>query len=119
MCQGAVERALGKLLTDDTFRERFFADPAGASFNAGLELSGAELDALTRLPKQAVARFSRLLDDRICWLPFDEEQHPEPGEALPVEGDRPRADAWTECATAPEGGAEAEGWGADGIPECP
>ncbi len=88
MSQWAVERTIGKLLTDDVFRERFFTDPAVVSFNAGLELSGVELDALLRLPKQALAHFSRLLDDRICWLPFDEQQRPERGEEVDMEGDR-------------------------------
>jgi hypothetical protein len=71
-----VEKALGKLLTDDAFRARFFADPAGASVTAGLALSTLELDALAGLPQPALARFSRLLDDRICWLPFEEVQQP-------------------------------------------
>jgi len=57
MSQAAVERAIGKLVTDDTFRARFFADPPGASLHAGLELSGAELAALVQ--------FSRRLDDRL------------------------------------------------------
>jgi hypothetical protein len=80
MSQGAVEKALGKLLTDDVFRDRFFADPAVASVSAGLALSRVELEALSHLPQQALARFSRLLDDRICWLPFEEEQLSVPGE---------------------------------------
>ena len=46
MGQAAVERILGKLLTDETFRVQFFRDPAAASFSAGLEISRAELDAL-------------------------------------------------------------------------
>lgn len=71
MSQAAVERVLGKLITDDAFRHRFFADPAGASFGAGFELSVAELDALTRLPRKALARFTRLVDDRICRVAAD------------------------------------------------
>jgi hypothetical protein len=34
--QQAVERALGKLLTDENFRERFFENPEAASWEAGL-----------------------------------------------------------------------------------
>ncbi len=48
MSQAAVEKALGKLITDEGFRRRFFKDPAAASFAAWLELSQAELDALLR-----------------------------------------------------------------------
>jgi hypothetical protein len=73
MSQAAVERTLGKLITDDVFRERFFADPAVVSFHAGLELTSAELDALSRLPKKALARLSALADDRICRAGFKGE----------------------------------------------
>jgi hypothetical protein len=73
MSQSAVEKALGKLITDECFRRRFFKDPAGASFAAGLELSPAELDALSRLSVEAIARFCAHLDHRICRLPMDEE----------------------------------------------
>jgi hypothetical protein len=66
MSQVAVERTLGKLVTDATFRRRFFRDPAVASFLAGLELSGAEVDALSRLPLEAIECFSTYLDARIC-----------------------------------------------------
>jgi hypothetical protein len=72
MSQAAVERVLGKLVTDEAFRDRFFRDPAVTSFSAGCELSQGELDALTRLPVQAIAAFSACLDDRIRWLPVEE-----------------------------------------------
>ena len=65
MSQSAVERALGKLMMDSTFRDRFFEDPAGASASAGLDLSDLEVKALLRLPPAAVSRFSLFLDDRI------------------------------------------------------
>ncbi len=65
MSQAAVEKVIGKLVTDDGFRARFFADPAGASFHAGLELSGAEVAALSRLPKTALSAVSRRMDDRL------------------------------------------------------
>ena len=73
MSQAAVEKTLGKLITDECFRRRFFKDPAAASFAAGLELTGAELDALSRIRVEAIARFSAGLDYRICRLPLDEE----------------------------------------------
>ena len=76
MCQTAVEKTLGKLVTDETFRIRFFRAPSVASFSAGLELSQAELDALSRLPLEAIVQFSATLDDRIRRLPLDEEVRP-------------------------------------------
>jgi hypothetical protein len=68
MSQQAVERAIGKLLTDPAFRGRFFQDPAAASLCAGLDLSGTELDALTRISPRRLARFGASLDRRICRL---------------------------------------------------
>ncbi len=73
MSQAAVEKTLGKLITDECFRHHFFKDPGAASFAAGLELSRAELDALSRLSVDAIARFGARLDLRICRLPLDEE----------------------------------------------
>lgn len=66
MSQAAVERTLGKLVTDDGFRRRFLRDPAATSFAAGLQLSSAEVDALSRLPHEAIRQFSACLDARIC-----------------------------------------------------
>ncbi len=65
MSQHAVERAIGKLVTDATFRGRFFEDPAGATLCAGLDLSSTELDALSQISPRLLARFSASLDDRI------------------------------------------------------
>ena len=65
MTQQAVERALGKLLTDEAFRARFFAAPAATCRQAGLTLSPVELDALSRLSREQLARFAEDLDRRI------------------------------------------------------
>lgn len=79
MSQQAVEKALGKLVTDEGFREEFFRDPGAASIRAGLELSPEELDALLRISRRAVAALAASLSDRICRLhvaakPAREEQ---------------------------------------------
>jgi len=63
--QNAVERTLGKLATDEEFRARFFANPEAATWEAGLSLSPVELEALSRLSRAAIARFSQSLDGRI------------------------------------------------------
>jgi Ribosomally synthesized peptide prototyped by Frankia Franean1_4349. len=68
MSQQAVERAIGKLTTDEGFREAFFADAARASLEAGLQLSAFEIDALRRISAEALQRFSDGLDDGICRL---------------------------------------------------
>jgi hypothetical protein len=54
--QQAVERALGKLLTDENFRERFFAGPGLACWEAGFALSPVELEALSRVSHEALAQ---------------------------------------------------------------
>jgi hypothetical protein len=79
MSQRIVERAVGKLVTDEGFRDAFFHDPKAATVHAGLELSGEELDALSRISRAALAALSALLDNRICRLhipagPTREEQ---------------------------------------------
>jgi hypothetical protein len=107
MSQAAVEKAIGKLVTDDAFRARFFGDPAGASFQAGLELSAAEVAALSRLPKTALAAVSRRLDDRLRRLCLDAD----PGDAAADAGDRETDAAGNvrSLSGATPRGAEAEG----------
>jgi hypothetical protein len=68
MSQRAVERVVGKLVTDEGFRNQFFADPEGASVRVGAELSPDELDALTRIPPDALTSLCASIDDRICRL---------------------------------------------------
>jgi hypothetical protein len=65
MSQRDVERTLGRLLTDDAFRQDFFLNPAGACFALGVQLAPQELDALLRLPRPLLASFAEELDDRI------------------------------------------------------
>jgi len=81
MSQDAVERTLGKLLTDESFRERFFTAPRVTVGAAGLRLSDIELAALSGLSRSALRSFSASLDPRICRLgpppqPSPEEQQP-------------------------------------------
>ncbi len=91
MSQAAVEKTLGKLLTDECFRRRFFMDPAAASFAAGLELSRLELDALSRLSVEAIARLSERLDHRICRLPLEGDGGPGSARVTDARDDRPLA----------------------------
>ncbi len=65
MSQHAVERTIGKLVTDPAFRGRFFRDPGAASLCAGLDLSPTELDALSRMSPRLLAQVTASLDGRI------------------------------------------------------
>jgi hypothetical protein len=69
MSQQAVERAIGKLATDESFRIAFTVDPQRASLEAGLRLSPTEIAALLRIPTAVIEQFAEGLDDCICRLP--------------------------------------------------
>ncbi len=68
MSQRAVEQVLGRLVTDEMFREAFYRDPEPALITCTCDLTADELDALRRVPRPALAAFSARLDDRICRL---------------------------------------------------
>lgn len=73
MSQRGVERTLGRLVTDQGFRQDFFEDPAAASLRIGADLTREEIDALLRVPLAALSEFSVRLDDRICRLHIRQE----------------------------------------------
>ncbi len=66
MSQRNVERALGRLVTDQGFRHDFFEDPVEACLLLGLQLTSEELEALLRTSRAALAKLGDRLDDRIC-----------------------------------------------------
>ncbi|HSD50084.1 MAG TPA: Os1348 family NHLP clan protein [Candidatus Methylomirabilis sp.] len=77
MSQREVERALGRLVTDEGFREEFFRGPQSAVLHAGLDLSQEELDALSRTPRAALAALCTCIDGRICRLHIADQLAPE------------------------------------------
>jgi len=58
----AMERALGKLVLDASFRDAFFSDPAVATRAANIELTEREREALARIRPGALAAFRRYLE---------------------------------------------------------
>ncbi len=68
MSQRDVERTLGRLLTDHSFRDEFFLDPARACLTLGIQLTPQEVEALLRIPRSVLASLGARLDDRICRL---------------------------------------------------
>ena len=83
-----LPRALGMLLLDAAFCERFFLDPRAAVWEAGLPLSPIEVETLSRLSRVAIARFRESLqpglrDPRVSKpaLRPDAAVRPQPDEA--------------------------------------
>lgn len=68
MSQRAVERVLGRLVTDEAFRDLFFRDTRLALIPYTEDLTPNELDALRQVPRDALAALCACLDDRICRL---------------------------------------------------
>lgn len=68
MSQRDVERALGRLLTDQGFQDDFFVDPYHTCLQVGIQLTPQEVEALLRVPRPALASLGASLDDRICRL---------------------------------------------------
>lgn len=68
MTQRNVERLIGRLLTDEEFRERFQESPAGtldALLSGGWELTSTERSALAGLDREALTAFAHTVDPRI------------------------------------------------------
>ncbi len=76
MSQRDVERTLGRLLTDQGFRDDFFLEPAGACLALGIQLTPQEVEALLRTPRPALTNLAGCLDDRICRLHVNESDTP-------------------------------------------
>lgn len=60
-----IAAALGRLLTDEDFRQAFFANPEPACRAKGFDLTGDEIAALVRVDRQTLGAVARSLDQRI------------------------------------------------------
>lgn len=56
---------LGKIVTDDEIRARFFRSPVGTCEMLGLNLTEVEMDAISGVLPDRVSRFAMSLDPRI------------------------------------------------------
>ncbi len=68
MSQRNVERVIGRLVTDEGFRRRFFEDPARVLRDitcCGLELTDIEVGCLAKIDPRVSVRFAESLDARI------------------------------------------------------
>jgi hypothetical protein len=68
MTAAGLERALGMLLLDAAFCERFFLTPRSSTCEAGLPPFPIEVDALSRLFRVVIARFGESLDPNLRGL---------------------------------------------------
>ena len=68
MSHRSVEAVIGKLVTDESFRRRFIADPAAALDDLrprGLELTPVEMDALLALDVAIIGGLADAIDRRL------------------------------------------------------
>ncbi len=68
MSQGNVERIVGRLVTDERFRRRFWQERAATLhelIEAGCELNPCEQRALASISQESVERFAAAIDPRI------------------------------------------------------
>jgi hypothetical protein len=65
MSQLAVERVLGRLVTDAEFRAEFLLEPASVCCDQGIELTPVELAALLRVDEHALQILAARLDPKI------------------------------------------------------
>jgi len=65
MSQRAVETVLGRLITDHQFRSAFFEEPAEVCREAGVDLSGTELQALLRMDEDVLRAFAAGIHPRL------------------------------------------------------
>lgn len=68
MSQGNVERIVGRLVTDERFRRRFWQERAATLaelIEGGCELNPCERRALVSISQESVERFAAAIDPRI------------------------------------------------------
>lgn len=63
MSQQTVEAVLGRLLTDEAFRRRFFSD--GETALQGLDLTDEEREAVCLLRRRPLERLAKEVDPRV------------------------------------------------------
>jgi len=77
MSQRNVERAIGRLVTDEKFRRRFESDPVNTLEEmsaTGAELTDVEKRALAGLDARLLARFADAIDPRLQKICLTEER---------------------------------------------
>ena len=68
MSQRGVERTIGRLVTDEEFRQRFATDPVAIlveGVGCGVELTNLEVEALASIDRSLLEQLADTLDPRI------------------------------------------------------
>ena len=68
MSHKGVETIIGKLVTDESFRQRFFTEPAAALEELrqrGCEVTPVETEALLTIDLEAIHAFAAAIDARL------------------------------------------------------
>lgn len=71
-----VEKAIGRLATDEGFRRRFLTDPKaalGQLVREGCELTPVELHALASIAPETIALLGHAIDGRLQKVDLDAE----------------------------------------------
>jgi len=79
MSQRNVELFVGRLMTDEAFRERFCREPAEAVSQItreGVQLTCVEVEALSRINPDLARIFAEALDPRIQKADSDSSERP-------------------------------------------
>ena len=79
MSQKDVQRVIGRLVTDESFRHRFAQDPCAVLseiVGCGLELTALEQQALASIHPAHAEHFADMIDPRIQKVRVDREDKP-------------------------------------------
>jgi hypothetical protein len=88
MSQRDVENLLGRLLTDGTFRRRFFSDPEQIVSEEPLHLIPRELEAVLAVDAREIEQFARSLDPRILQVEVSRKSRTSGGTSAPATAKR-------------------------------
>jgi hypothetical protein len=78
MSQKCVEIVIGRLVTDETLRTRFLADPEGTLLSlrdAGLDLNPVEIEALLQMPAGAWDAMAGWIHPRLQKIALRGDRH--------------------------------------------
>lgn len=79
MSQKGVEIMIGRLITDETLRSRFIADPAATVRSlrwAGLDLNPLEIEALLEMPDEVWPALAARIHPRLQKISLNEKGGP-------------------------------------------